>query len=268
MLLNEWGGGDGRKETSKTSSSKKRELLKDRMEYSLEDTNKEIMGDGQLALTKDTNLDISHGKLRKRGVQAEKKKTREVKRGRQSGKPKPVANKKTNERKQKIRMIEKKQKKVQGTGRRNSSKKYLGKEIFQLELEVKKLKEQRKKLKKEIRRATQRKTPIKRKDIRTKCSRDAECSEKWAAFASVSLGLAPIVIKQVDNTLYIPTSHYLQANSILASDRTLVRKKSKKDDFLEHQSILQKALSGNPCDGGNAYGNPPSPPTPPPHRFV
>ena len=43
VLLNEWGGGDGRKETSKTSSSKKRELLIDRMEYSLEDTNKEVM---------------------------------------------------------------------------------------------------------------------------------------------------------------------------------------------------------------------------------
>ena len=46
----------------------------------------------------------------------------------------------------------------------------------------------------------------------------------------------------------------LQVNSILASDRTLTRKKSKKDDFLEHQSILQHALAANPCDGSNANG--------------
>ena len=46
----------------------------------------------------------------------------------------------------------------------------------------------------------------------------------------------------------------LQVNSILASDRTLTRKKSKKDDFLEHQSILQQALAANPCDGSNANG--------------
>ena len=51
----------------------------------------------------------------------------------------------------------------------------------------------------------------------------------------------------------------LQVNSILASDRTLTRKKSKKDDFLEHQSILQHALAANPCDGSNANGKPPNP---------
>ena len=51
----------------------------------------------------------------------------------------------------------------------------------------------------------------------------------------------------------------LQVNSILASDRTLTRKKSKKDDFLEHQSILQHALAANPCDGSNANGEPPQP---------
>ena len=51
----------------------------------------------------------------------------------------------------------------------------------------------------------------------------------------------------------------LQVNSILASDRTLTRKKPKKGDFLEHQSILQDALAANPCDGSNANGKPPNP---------
>ena len=50
-----------------------------------------------------------------------------------------------------------------------------------------------------------------------------------------------------------------QVNSILASDRTLIKKKSKQDDFLEHQSILQQALIANPCDDGNANGKPPTP---------
>ena len=50
-----------------------------------------------------------------------------------------------------------------------------------------------------------------------------------------------------------------QVNSILASDRTLIKKKSKQDDFLEHQSILQQALTAKPCDDGNANGKPPTP---------
>ena len=50
-----------------------------------------------------------------------------------------------------------------------------------------------------------------------------------------------------------------QVNSILASDRALIKKKSKQDDFLEHQSILQQALTAKPCDGGNANGKPPTP---------
>ena len=47
-----------------------------------------------------------------------------------------------------------------------------------------------------------------------------------------------------------------QVNSILVSDKTLIGKKSKQDDFLKHQRILQKALTANPCDGGNANGKP------------
>ena len=51
------------------------------------------------------------------------------------------------------------------------------------------------------------------------------------------------------------TTHF-QANSILASDRTISKKKSKKDDFLEEENILKQALTANPCDGSTASGEP------------
>ena len=51
------------------------------------------------------------------------------------------------------------------------------------------------------------------------------------------------------------TIHF-QANSILASDRTTSKKKSKKDDFLEEENILKQALTANPCDGSTASGEP------------
>ena len=89
--------------------------------------------------------------------------------------------------------------------------------------------------------------------------RDTECIEKWAAYTSVVIGLAPTVIKQVDKCLFLQIMKQFQVNSILASDKTLRRKKSKQDDFLEHQSILQQALTANPCDGGNANGKSPTP---------
>ena len=49
------------------------------------------------------------------------------------------------------------------------------------------------------------------------------------------------------------TIHF-QANSILASDRTISKKVSKKDDFLEDENILNQALTANPCDGSTASG--------------
>ena len=51
------------------------------------------------------------------------------------------------------------------------------------------------------------------------------------------------------------TIHF-QANSILASDRTTSKKKSKKDDFLEEENILKQALTANPCNGSTASGEP------------
>ena len=41
-----------------------------------------------------------------------------------------------------------------------------------------------------------------------------------------------------------------QVNSIVASERTVVRKKAKKDDFLPQLKILRDALAGNNCEGG------------------
>ena len=56
---------------------------------------------------------------------------------------------------------------------------------------------------------------------------------------------------------FLITKHF-QANSILASDRTIAKKKSKKDDFIDHQQILQNALDANPCEGSSAIGMLPS----------
>ena len=234
----------------------------DDMKYTLSGTTAEV-ADGQLTRTENTDVE-NRGNLRKRGVEADKKKTRGVKRRRQS----VNSNSETKERKREIRKKAKKLQKVQGKGKRKRSKKYLENENLQLKLEIAKLKAQSKK---KIKRVKKRKRVIKGQGkepqgnkVRTNCggvsSRDPECSEKWATFTSVSLGLAPTVIKQVDkNTCtFLPDSN-LQVNSILASDRTLRRKKSKKDDFLEHQRILQQALAANPCDGGNTNGKPPPP---------
>ena len=54
-------------------------------------------------------------------------------------------------------------------------------------------------------------------------------------------------------SLFLITAHF-QANSILASDRTISKKVSKKDDFLEDENILNQALTANPCDGSTASG--------------
>ena len=130
---------------------------------------------------------------------------------------------------------------------------------LQLKAEVDKLKKQRSKIQKEIKSSNKRK--IYEKDLKGKeTSRDTECcNDKWANFTSVGvgLGLAPTVIKQVIK-LHFQIMTQFQVNSILTSDRTLRKKKSKQDDFLEHQSILQQALTAKPCDDGNANGKPPT----------
>ena len=55
--------------------------------------------------------------------------------------------------------------------------------------------------------------------------------------------------------LFLISTHF-QANSILASDRTISKKVLKKDDFLEDENILNQALTANPCDGSTASGEP------------
>ena len=90
--------------------------------------------------------------------------------------------------------------------------------------------------------------------------RDTECVDKLASYTNVGLALAPTVIKQVKKfpatRRGLGTRRYFitpfQANSILASDRTVIRKKTKKDDFFEHQSILQQFLAASPCFGNSA----------------
>ena len=123
--------------------------------------------------------------------------------------------------------------------------KCLEKKRLQLKAKVDKLKEHRSKIRQEIKSSNKRK--FHGKELNGKeTSRDTECcNDKWANYTSLVIGLAPYVIKQV--------------NSILVSDRTLIKKKSKQDDFLEHQRILQQALTAKPCDDGNANGKPPTP---------
>ena len=168
-------------------------LQKDDMENTLDESHmsdtKAEMADGQFTLTENTDVE-NHGNLRKRGFEADEIKTREVKRRKSVN-----SNSETKERKK-----AKKLRKVRGKGKRKSSKKYLEKEILELKLEIAKLKAQSEK---KIKRAKNRKRVIKGQG---KEIRDTECSEKWATFTSVSLGPAPIVIKQVDKYLYIFTT--------------------------------------------------------------
>ena len=289
VLIKEWGGGhqvkkNGREEPLSPPALKTQIVSSEERMFQILDEEhtltKDKNGIGREEASLDSHLEAtqtlisSERGLKKdnmehtlRDVETYKKSNKEVKRSQQSKKSgKPVANKrqKIKHRKQEIRKnLEKARKihKIEGKGRRKNSKTNLEKENLQLKLEIAKVKKQREKLKKKIKRAKQRKKKEKHgTDINANfgrvSSRATECSEQWAIFTSVGLGLAPTVIKQVENCFYISTIQ-LQVNSILASDRTLIRKRSKKDDFLEHQSILQKALSGDPCNGSNAYGNPP-----------
>ena len=171
------------------------------------ETKAEMRGDEQLA-QKD-----NHEKLRKRGFEDGKKK-------RKPGVPKPdVADEigaKKKKRKRKGKHA-KKTKKQQKTGPKKKSKiqmcdnKYLEKKRLQLKVKAAKLKEQSSRMKKE-KRANKRKfhgKELKRKENRAcSCgtSRDTECIDKWAAFTSVGLGLAPTVIKQVGKFSF--SKHY------------------------------------------------------------
>ena len=285
VLVDEWGGGHlvkgDEKEEEVPSSlgeaqavhSQERAVRENQLdENKIFETKAEMRGAEQ---QKD-----NHEKLSKRGVEDGKSKKR-------TGIPKPVADvigakkKKKKERKGKHAIAKKgkgkhtkkgkgkdakKTKKQQKTGPKKKSRsqmcdnKCLEKKRLQLKAKVDKLKKQRSKIQKEIKSSNKRK--IYEKDLKGKeTSRDTECcNDKWANFTSVGvgLGLAPTVIKQVIK-LHFQIMTQFQVNSILTSDRTLIKNKSKQDDFLEHQSILQQALTAKPCDDGNANGKPPTP---------
>ena len=229
VLVDEWGGGhrvkgDEKQEEALSSlgeiQPQERVVRENHVDAKdMMETKVEMRGDEQL------DQKDNHQKHRKRSVGDGTKK-------RKPGIPKPVED---------------------GIGAKKEKKKRRGKhsEKRRLQLRAKsaKLKRQRSQIRKEIERAN------KRKEVKgEKNSRDTEgCIEKWAVYTRVGLGLATNVIKQVDKiNLQIMTQ--FQVNSINASDKTVVKKKSKQDDFLEHQSILQQALTANPCDGGNANG--------------
>ena len=275
VLVDEWGGGHlvkgDEKEEEVPSSlgeaqavhSQERAVRENQLdENQMLETKAEMRGAEQ---QKD-----NQEKLRKRGVEDGMK-------NRKSGEPKPVADEigakkkkrtgkhaitKTGKGKHGKKGKEKhtkkgkgkdakKPKKQQKTGPKKKSRsqmcdnKCLEKKRLQLKAKVDKLKEHRSKIRKEIKSLNKR--TFHGKELNGKeTSRDTECcNDKWAAYTSLVIGLAPNVIKQV--------------NSILTSDRTLIKKKSKQDDFLEHQRILQQALTAKPCDDGNANGKPPTP---------
>ena len=133
--------------------------------------------------TKDNRGD-NHENLRKRAVVRENNKRRQ-----QYAKP-GIENP--------IEQKTKKEKKMQEAGPKNKrkSKKQsnndLAKERLQLRFEVKQLKEQGAKLKKAIKRANKRNLKGKTHSKDTEC-----CNDKWAAYTSSVIGLAPNVIKQV-----------------------------------------------------------------------
>ena len=271
MLVDEWGGGhlvkgDEKEEEVPSSlgeaqavhSQERADRENQLDENQMFETKEEMRGDGEL---------IQKEKLRKRGAEDGKSKKR-------PGIPKPIADvigakKKTNKRKGKhVKKGKgkdaKKTKKQQKTGPKKKSRsqmcdtKCLEKKRLQLKAKVDKLKEHRSKIRKEIKSSNKRK--FHGKELNGKeTSRDTECcNDKWANYTSLVIGLAPNVIKQVIK-LHFQIMTQFQVNSILTSDRTLIKKKSKQDDFLEHQSILQQALTAKPCDGGNANGKPPTP---------
>ena len=153
-------------------------------------------------------------------------------------------------------------------GMKNERKSDLAKEKVKLRKENKDLRRQNKRMKtvieklerknrKKLNKSKESKGKRIKSDNARKCRNTEGCNEKWATFSSAAIGPAAAIIKQVRELFYVflITNHF-QANSIIASDRTIAKKKSKKDDFLEDENILKQALTANPCDGSTASGEP------------
>ena len=268
MLVNEWGGGHQLKEEQRgavpssedeteTGHSQDKGFLKNHLDESSKGEMASEEQVGENILKKDENRI-----LRKRDIEPNRK-------TRKRPFVKSVVGKSASDqakRKQTQRQNANKRRKLQKSRQNGKSIKiYRKKEKVRMKVKGTSNKELREKPKKDNKRANQKKRvkDLPGKKVQGKnCGRslrDTECFEKWAEYTSVGLALAPTVIKQVNKFFHI-SSHFLQVNSILSSDRTLIRKKAKKDDFLEHQSILQRALAANPCNGSkestSAYGKP------------
>ena len=263
MVVNEWGVGHQLKEEQRvpssedeteTADSQDRGFLKNHLDESSKGEMASEEQVGENILKKDENRI-----LRKRDTEPNRK-------TRKRPFVKSVVGKSASDqakRKQTQRQNANKRRKLQKS--RQNGKIYRKKEKVRMKVKGTSNKELREKAKKDNKRANQKKRvkDLPGKKVQGKnCGRslrDTECFEKWAEYTSVGLALAPTVIKQVNKFSHI-SSHFLQVNSILSSDRTLIRKKAKKDDFLEHQSILQQALAANPCNGSkestSAYGKP------------
>ena len=202
--------------------------------------------------------------LRERAVEPDGKTKRGVKRKRKFAKPATdqVGAKRFRENAKKKKKLHK----GRQQGKRKSSNRHRKKEKVEIKIEGKQIEDPGKKAKKQMSRANQKKRVIKGRRVKEfqenepncgRSSRDTECIDKWAAYTSLGLTLAPSVIKQVSNFFFLTFFRtFLQVNSILASDRTVIRKKAKKDDFLEHHIILQQALAANPCNVGKESTSP------------
>ena len=207
VLVDEWGGwhrvkGDEKEEEVPSSlgeaqavHSQERAVRENQLaENKMFETKAEMRGAEQ---QKD-----NHEKLRKRGVEDGKSKKR-------PGIPKRIADVIGAKKKKGKHAIAKKgkgkdakkTKKQQKTGPKKKSRsqmcdtKCLEKKRLQLKAKVEKLKKQRSKIRKEIKSSKK----FHGKEHKGKeTSRDTECcNDKWAAYTSLGLGLAPNVIKQV-----------------------------------------------------------------------
>ena len=274
-VLVEWSGGHQLKnkqrgpvlsslEETHRVNSEENGLLKNDLD---ESPKAEVTSDeqrGQNILKKDNN-----GIFRERGVEPDRKTKKRVKRKRQfvkSGVAKPATDQVGAKRFRENAKKKKKLHKGRQQGKRKSSNRHRKKEKVEIKIEGKQIEDPGKKAKKQMNRANQKKRVIKGRRVKEfqenepncgRSSRDTECIDKWAAYTSLGLTLAPSVIKQVSNFFFLTFfCTFLQVNSILASDRTVIRKKAKKDDFLEHHRILQQALAANLCNGGKESTSP------------
>ena len=206
VLVDEWGGGHrvkvDEKEEEVPSSLREtqgRAVRENELaENEMLKTKAEMTGDEQLA-QKD-----KHEKLSKRGVEDGKKKPGTSKHVADEIRAKKEKEKKKEKHAKKTKESPKTWPKLKSKSQMCDNK-YLEKKRLKLKVKAAKLKEQRSKMRKAMQSAKN-KRKCSGKEVQEKAishggnSRDTECcNNKWAAYTSLGLGLAPVVIKQVDN---------------------------------------------------------------------